>query len=189
MRLLCRLGVGPDLVEVHELAAIFGLFLGPDLLHGEHPLAEHAPAPLERRAMVLHLLGVPASTDPEDEPPVRQTVEGGDFLGGRDGIAFHDQADAGGEAEPRRDRRSRRQRHEGVVRVPILLGQVRTPGPRAPPARRDVHVLGHPERFEPALLERPGELGRLDRVLGGKHRHAEVHGILLRVRAGIIGPV
>ena len=52
-----------------------------------------------------------------------------------------------------------------------------------------VGVLGHPHRLKPTLLQGPGELVWRDRVVGREHRDAEVHGLPLAVRAGIIGPV
>ncbi len=47
------------------------------------------------RAVVVHLLGVPAGADAEQEAPVRDLVERGDLLGGLDRVALHDEADAG----------------------------------------------------------------------------------------------
>src|SRR3989441_4332230 len=73
--LLDRLRVGPDLVEAHELAVELRLALGPDLLHGEHALAQDPPARLERGAVVLHLLGVPAAADAEEDSAAGQRSE------------------------------------------------------------------------------------------------------------------
>src|SRR6266849_3731284 len=63
MRLLERLGVAPDGSEIHKLPVILGRLCGPNHLHGLDPLAQHFPAPLKRRAVILHLLGVPAPAD------------------------------------------------------------------------------------------------------------------------------
>src|SRR5204862_5495789 len=105
------LGIGPDLVEAHELAVELRLLLRPDGLHGQHPLAQDLPARLEWGAMVLHLLGVPAAADAEQEAAAREAVEGGDLFGRRDRIALDDQADAGAELEllGRRGRRLQRE--------------------------------------------------------------------------------
>src|SRR5205085_7776688 len=61
MRLLLRLGVEPDRIEVDELAVEFGLLLGPQRFHGEHALAQQLEASVVARAVVLHLLDVPAA--------------------------------------------------------------------------------------------------------------------------------
>src|SRR5262249_49125136 len=57
-----------------------------------------------------------------------------------------------------------------------------TSGPGATPAGRDVCVLGEPHGLEAALLEGAGQLVGGDRVLGGKHDDAVVHGDLLGLR-------
>src|SRR5712671_3633661 len=67
MRALRRLGVGPDGIEPHHLAMEGSLLLGPQRLHGEDALAHQLEAGLVARTMVLHLVGVPAAADPEDE--------------------------------------------------------------------------------------------------------------------------
>src|SRR6202008_2079589 len=51
MGLLEGLGMGPDPVEAHVLAVVFGLFFGPDLLHRQYTLPEHAPTLLEGSAV------------------------------------------------------------------------------------------------------------------------------------------
>ena len=130
-------------------------FIASDLL------AQQAAARLEGGAVVLHLLGVPAAADAEEEAAAREMIEAGDLLGERDRVALDHQADAGAEPQLRRDRRRHGERDERIVGVPVLLGQVgrrratgcggwpgcgcargstatrsRAPRPRAP-ARRD----------------------------------------------------
>src|ERR1700687_5808345 len=101
MRLLRRLGPRPDLLEVYELSMILGLVLRPDFLHRRDLLAQLFPPGSEGRAVVLHLFNVPATADAEDETSVRQVVEAGYFLSGRDGVALDDQADARAELQLR----------------------------------------------------------------------------------------
>src|SRR5262249_62191734 len=107
VRLLDGLGIGPDLVEVHELAVELRLALGPDFLHREHALAQEPPAALPRRVVMSHLLPVPPAANPEEHAAVRQSIERRDFLRERDRIALDDEADAGAKPEAlgRRTRR------------------------------------------------------------------------------------
>src|SRR5439155_734889 len=69
VRPLHRLRPRPERLEAHEFALEGRLVLGPDALHGEHALAQHAPALLEVGAVVLHLLGVPPAADAEEDAP------------------------------------------------------------------------------------------------------------------------
>jgi len=64
--------------------------------------------------VTLHLFSVPADADTEEETPVGQLVEGGDLLGGDDGIALSDQRYAGAEQQCARESGSGGQRQEGV---------------------------------------------------------------------------
>src|SRR6185295_19690339 len=86
VRLLERLGIGPDLLESHEVALVARLALRPDRLHREDALAQQPPAALPRGAVVLHLLRVPAAADAEEHAAARQAVERGHLLGGDDRI-------------------------------------------------------------------------------------------------------
>ena len=131
---------------------------------------------LNARAVVLHLLRVPAAADAEEEAAVREVIEARHFLRRRDGIALDHEADAGAELELRRDRRRHRERDERIVAVPVLLRQGAAAGPRAAAARRDVRVLGHPQRLEAALLDGAREIVGADRVVRGEHDDAVVHG-------------
>ena len=47
--------------------------------------------------------------------------------------------------------------------------------PRRPATDRDVRVLGHEQRFEAALLERPGDLDDGHRVVGGEIVEPDLH--------------
>src|SRR4051794_18905501 len=97
MRLLDRLRPAPDPVEVDMLAVVGGLILGPDHLHRLDPLAHDGETPLRVRAVILHLLDVPAGSHAEEEPAAREAIERGDLLRGDDRVALDDEADAGRE--------------------------------------------------------------------------------------------
>src|SRR5581483_11524188 len=78
-----------------------------------------------------------------------------------------------------------RQRHEGIVRVLVALGQLAAPGERGAPADGDVGVLAHEERFKAAILQRPRQLGDVDAVVGreiiGTYLHAVSPAIVCRM--------
>src|SRR5205823_590803 len=130
---------------------------------------------LELRAVVLHLLGVPAAAQPQLEASVREQVEARDGLGRRDRVALDDQTDAG--ADPELLRRGRRggQRDERVQGVLVLLRQLLTAGERAAPAGGNVRVLGHPQRLVVARLGLARQLVDADRVLGGEDAESDLH--------------
>ena len=175
MRPLRRLGVGPDLVEVDELAVEFGFLLGPQLLHGERALAQQLEAGVVLGAVVLHLLHVPAATHGEDEAPTRQLVEARHRLGGDDRIVLRDQADAGTELELLGGSGRKGQRHERIVRMLVALGQLAPARKRRAPADGDVGVLAYEQRFKAALLERTRQLGDVDAVVGREVVDANLH--------------
>src|SRR5262249_10068804 len=83
-------GLGPHLhlVELHELAVMLGLLIGPDRLHRLDALARQLVAALERRAMVLDLVLVPAIANAEQEAALAQLVDGRDLLGSDDGVTL-----------------------------------------------------------------------------------------------------
>src|SRR5262249_46992485 len=95
MRLLERLGGLPGGIEVDEFALVLRCLLGPDALHRLDAFPQDRPAMPEVGAVIAHLLDVPACPDAEQHTSVRQLVERRDLLGGRDRIAFYEQADAG----------------------------------------------------------------------------------------------
>src|SRR6056297_605328 len=117
-----RLGPRPARFDLHVLTLERGLVLGPDLFHGQHLLAQDRPARGVRRAVLGHLLLVPAVADAEQEPPARQRIDAGDLLGRVDGVALSDEADAGGDVERAGDRCAGAERHERVERAPVELG-------------------------------------------------------------------
>src|SRR5699024_8152260 len=69
-RLACGLGPGPARAEVHELAVVLGLVVGPQLAHGLQVLTEHGAAPLRWHVVVGQLVQVPAVAHAQDGAPV-----------------------------------------------------------------------------------------------------------------------
>ena len=97
---------------------------------------------------------------PSDTRPSDSEVERGDRLGLDDRVVLGDERDAGAEAQPLRHRRRGGEGDERVERAAVLLGQLRAAGPRRAPARRDVGVLGDPQRLEAAVLQLASPGGR-----------------------------
>ncbi len=106
-------------------------------------------------------------------------VEARDLLGERDGVPLDDEADTGAELEGLGHRRGRAEGHERIERVPVLARQIGPAGPRALAARRDMGVLGQPDRLEAARFELTRELVGLYGVVRGEHGDAVLHGLSL----------
>ena len=145
MRFLYRLRGTPNLVEVHELAVKLGLLFGPYFLHRQHPLPEHAPSLFEVGAMILHLLGVPAAADAEDESAAGEHVETGYLFCRNDRVTFDNETDAGGHAKFLRRHRGRGQSYKQIVRVPIFLREIAAARVRAAAVCRNMCVLRQPQ--------------------------------------------
>ena len=64
---------------------------------------------------------------------------------------------------------------ERVEGAAVLLGQLGSAGPRRAPARRDVGVLGDPERLEAAGLQLGRQAVGADRQVGREDQGADVH--------------
>ena len=126
--------------------------LGPQLADRQHVLAGDGPTAVGIDAVVLHLVDVPARRRSRAHPPTGEVVERGDGLGLHDRIVLGDERDAGGQPQPLGDRSRDGEGDERVEGAAVLLGQLGPAGPRRAPARRDVRVLGHPERLEAACL-------------------------------------
>jgi hypothetical protein len=88
---------GHHRVEIHELAMILSLRLGPDFLHRLDTLARQLVTACENGAVVGHLVFIPAVADTEQEAAARDLVDRSDLLGGLDRVALSDQANAGAE--------------------------------------------------------------------------------------------
>ena len=179
MRLLHRLGPGPARLEGREFALVAGFVCSPERLHGLDPVLHDPKSGLEAGAVVLHLLRVPARTDTEVEAPAGDQIEARHRLGGNDGVALGDQANARAEAERAGHRRRGGEAHERIERVGIFLRQLAPAAPGRAPAGGDVGVLGHEERVEPSLLERRRKLGQRDAIIGGEDNGANLHGCVL----------
>src|SRR5215471_8725755 len=176
MWLLGRLGPRPAPVEVDMSAVELGLVLRPDLLEGPHLLLELPEAGLEVGAVVLHLLGVPATTDAEQEATVAEHVETGHRLGGGEGVALDDEADAGADLEVLGGGRRGHEGHERIVGALVLLGQRPPSREGAAPAGGDVGVLGDEERLELARLQLARQVVGPDGAISGENADANVHG-------------
>ena len=100
---------------------------GPTV-HGLEALAHQLEAGGEGGAVVFHLLGVPAAADAEQHAAVAEAVRGGDLLGGMDGVALHDQADAGAELDGLGDDGRCSNGKERIVGVVVPLRQLGTAG-------------------------------------------------------------
>ena len=175
MRPLHRLGPGHHRREIDKLAVIFRLGLGPDRLHRLDLLAHPLEARRIDRAVILHLVLVPAAADAEQKAASRHLVERGDRLRQLHRVALDHQTDAGAELE--RGGRGGRgaQAHERVHRVVILLRQLAAGREGGLARQRDVRVLGRPDRLKAARLQGPAELGRRHRIIGEEHRRADIH--------------
>src|ERR1700682_1155610 len=88
MRFLTRLRPAPHRREMHHVAVVLRLILGPDRLDCLDPFAQELPPGAEVGPVVGHLLSIPAGADAEDEAPIRDQIDARDFLGGVDGIAL-----------------------------------------------------------------------------------------------------
>ena len=131
---------------------------------------------------MLHLLGVPAPADSEEHAAPRDVVEARHLLGEGDGVALDDEADTRAELEGLRHGRRRAEGHERIERVPVLPRQVGAARPRALAARRNMRVLGQPDRFEAAPFELARELVGLYGVVRGEHGDTVFHGLGLPAR-------
>ena len=129
--------------------------------------------------MVGHLLSVPAPADAEDEAAVGNEVKAGDFLGRGNWVALNHQTDAGAQLQVGGDGSGGGEGDEGVVGVPVHLGQVGPAGPGRDAAGGDVGMLRHPHGLEPPLLQRPRQFVGTHGVVGYKHHCANVHFLLL----------
>src|ERR1035437_8000817 len=170
---LLRFGKRPDRIEVHELAVKLGRLLGPYLAHRENFFLDDFPAPLEHRAMILHLLDVPARADAEDHAAARNHVERRHFFGERDRVALDHQAYSRAEFEFFGYGGRRAERDERIVRMPVLFWQFGAAGEGRLARRGYVSVLGKEHRLEAAFFSRERKLDRLDCVVSREHRDSE----------------
>src|SRR6516162_2711392 len=175
VRLLYRLRPGSHFHDLDDVAVIFRLGFGPNLLHCLDLLAHLLEAGFEDSAMALDLVLVPTAADAEQKPPARDMIDRGDELCGLDRVALIDEAHPGPDLQPLRCGRRRGQRYERVHHIVIPLLQLATSCRRRFARTGNVRMLGGPHRLEAARFERFSELGRGHRVIGEKHRRAKIH--------------
>src|SRR5207237_3951082 len=94
-RVLNRLRPSHHRREIDDVAVIFRLRLGPDLAHRLDLLAHLLEPSRVDRAVILHLVLVPAAADTEQETAARHLVQGSDSLRQLDRVALNREADAG----------------------------------------------------------------------------------------------
>jgi hypothetical protein len=85
--------------------------------------------------VVLHLFRIPAGSNAEEEPSIREQIEARDRLGQRDRVVLDDETDARPDLQVLGDGRGRGEPDERVERVRVLLGQGATAPERRAPAR------------------------------------------------------
>ena len=176
VRRLDRLGIRPNAFEVHKLAVIGGLLLGPQCLHRLDALADHAPPGGEGGAVICHFLRVPTRPDPKHETPVREAIEGRDRFGQDNGVVLTEQTHAGAEGEAFGHGGGRRETGEGIGDV----GEVSRHFPAARVRRiavgRNVGVLREPERLKAPLFGGPRQVVGPDHRLHVVAYETELHG-------------
>ncbi len=116
--------------------------------------------------MVLHLLPVPADTDPEHGSARGDKVEGGHLLGRDDRVPLGHQCDAGAQQDPLGHRGGRAERDERVEGAVVDLRQLTTGRVRRAAVHRDVGVLGDEQGVERSLLDGAPERGGRDALVG-----------------------
>src|SRR3954453_1098653 len=176
MWLLKGRGGASDPVEVDELAVVARLLFRPERLARLDPLPEDREPALWIRAVVGHLLEIPAGADAEDHPPPREAIHRRHLLGGEDRIALYQQADRIPDLDPLSGRGHGPERHERVEDAEVLARQLTTGWIGRLPARGDVGVLGDEDGLEPPVLRQASEVGRCYRLIGGEIGDPEVHG-------------
>ena len=97
---------------------------------------------------------VPAGADAEDDAPVGDAVESGDFLGRVDGVALGDEGNGSADLQVLRDGGGSGQRDEGVVHA--LVDHGRLGGEREVGREGHVRMLRHEQGLEPEALGLPG---------------------------------
>ena len=151
--------------------------VGPQRLHGQHPLRGRRPG---GSSSVTPWSSSSSTFQPKPMPsanrPPRQVVERGDLLGGDDRVALGRQAmpvpirSVGG------DRRGHGQRDERVEACACTPRRAGSPvGRGRDAAGGDVGVLGEPQRGEAPRLGLAGQLDRVHALVGEEDRDAEVH--------------
>ena len=128
-------------------------------------------------AVVLGLGPVPAVPDPEGDPAAGEMVERGHLLGQQDRLVLGGEQDAGAESDARGDGGGGGQRDQRVEAALVVV-EAHAADERGRRVLLDgeVGVLGQVERVEAELLDRGGEDGRRQVVVGQGGGDAEAHG-------------
>ena len=171
-RALGRLGPGPGGGERDVLPAELGYLFLPEAAHRQDVLAEPRAAGRRVDAVVVHLFDVPAVADPYREAAARLLVDGGQGLGGDDGVALCRQQDAGSEPDSGRDRGRHRQGGQRVEEVQVAVGELAAERVGRLTGDRDVGVVRYPESVKAAFLDRAGHVGDAEAAVGRDHRDA-----------------
>ena len=128
------------------------LCLAPQRAHGREVVVGDAPALGEGHAHRAHLRLAPADAQPEDEPAIREHVQGRELLGEHHGLALGQDDDARGEQDARGVGGEEGQGHDGLEQ-PHVGGH----GTSGHGRIRKHHVVGDPERLEAGGLGGPAE--------------------------------
>ena len=175
MGLLDGFRPAPDWPEADVGTFVAGLVLGPDLLHRKYAVLHQPEAALGVRAVVAHLLDVPAGPDAEEEAAAGEEVEVAIAFA----VAIGSRSTIRQMPVPTRSvsvaSAALHQRDEGVKRVLVLAGQLAPAGSRGFATRGDVGVLGEEQGLEAAILGVASELSGVDPLVGGEDRDAVLH--------------
>ena len=128
-------------------------------LHGQHVFAQYLEAALVVRAVIFHLLGIPASANAKDEATSGGSIKTGDGLSCDNWIALRHERDPSSETRVR-VARQRMLAQRRVVRVRVALGQLAAAWERGAPADRNVGVFTHEQRIKLARFELASKLVR-----------------------------
>src|SRR5215470_7301691 len=167
--------VSCGLIQTGIAAVIFCSLLRPDFLHRLDRFAHPLEAGRIDGPVVFHLVLVPTSADPKQEPSLAHLVDRGHEFGGLDNVALLNEGHAGAEFDSLGHLTGRGQNHERVHGVVIGFGHLASAREGRLARQRDMRVLGHPDRLETALLKRASKLRRWHRIIGKEHRAAEMH--------------
>ena len=180
MGLLDGLGVAFDGREVVVGAVVLGFVLRPEFLHCGDGFAGLRPAVVEVAAENLRFLPVPAGADAKEEASAADAVEGSDFFGQQQGVAFRHQGDAGAEFDGAGGAGSPGQGDVGVGEVGVSPGDGAAGGELAGALHGQNGMLGVPDGFKAEGFGGARHKGRVQGVGGQGYGNANGHnGFLL----------
>src|SRR5262252_7063366 len=109
-----RLGKATHVLEGEESSLEAGALVAPAGAHDADRLVGPRAALIEGRAQQLDLLAHPSYARPENDPALREMVEGGEGLGGQHGMAVREDEHGGAELRPLCHRRDHAEGSEGL---------------------------------------------------------------------------